>query len=421
MLLERSGKMKRKLKKTPVIILILCVFVGGLFIFFYQRSVVASKLAQEEADRIALLTKAEELEQGYFYEEALTLLNSRPELNNETLEAKKASLQDKKEHLVLYEGPIHHIFFHSLIVHPEMAFDGDYTAEGYNYWMVTNDEFKKMLDALYQRNYVLYDIQSFIEANPEQPGKIRKADIYVPEGKIPLVLSIDDVSYYNYMGKDGFARKLIVDEQDKIATIVRNEAGEFETTYDGDVMPIVDQFVLDHPDFSYRGAKGILALTGYEGVFGYRITDLEGDALKEAQQEATAVADCLKRHGWRFASHSYTHNGFFKTGKITMDELIYDTERWEKYIQPVLGATNIYISPFGVHFSADDERYRYLVEKGFQIYCPVDSSLRILDRGDNIVMPRVAIDGLALWEKPKFMSTYYFNVEEIRNSLRPEI
>ena len=92
-----------------------------------------------------------------------------------------------------------------------------------------------------------------------------------------------------------------------------------------------------------------------------------------------------------------------------------------QYIQPVLGATNIYISPFGVHFSADDERYRYLVEKGFQIYCPVDSSLRILDRGDNIVMPRVAIDGLALWEKPKFMSTYYFNVEEIRNSLRPEI
>ena len=35
-------------------------------------------------------------------------------------------------------------------------------------------------------------------------------------------------------------------------------------------MPIVDDFVREHPDFSYRGDKGTIALTGYNGVLGYR-------------------------------------------------------------------------------------------------------------------------------------------------------
>ena len=37
-----------------------------------------------------------------------------------------------------------------------------------------------------------------------------------------------------------------------------------------DLVPILDRFVEEHPDFSYRGAKAILALTGYNGVLGYR-------------------------------------------------------------------------------------------------------------------------------------------------------
>ena len=33
----------------------------------------------------------------------------------------------------------------------------------------------------------------------------------LPPGKIPFVLSQDDVSYYHYMDGDGFASKLVVD------------------------------------------------------------------------------------------------------------------------------------------------------------------------------------------------------------------
>mgnify|MGYP000718429092 FL=1 len=34
------------------------------------------------------------------------------------------------------------------------------------------------------------------------------------------------------------------------------------------MVPLIDRFVEEHPDFSYRGAKGIVALTGYNGILG---------------------------------------------------------------------------------------------------------------------------------------------------------
>ena len=49
---------------------------------------------------------------------------------------------------------------------------------------------------------------------------------------------------------------------------------------------LIDQlkgFVEDHPDFSYRGAKAVLALTGYNGLFGHR-THAAGRALLGEEQ-----------------------------------------------------------------------------------------------------------------------------------------
>ncbi|MFQ9739281.1 MAG: hypothetical protein ACLR06_17395 [Christensenellaceae bacterium] len=35
-------------------------------------------------------------------------------------------------------------------------------------------------------------------------------------------------------------------------------------------VPIVEEFVAKHPDFSYRGARGTIFLTGFDGILGYR-------------------------------------------------------------------------------------------------------------------------------------------------------
>lgn len=51
------------------------------------------------------------------------------------------------------------------------------------------------------------------------------------------------------------------------------------TTGDYDLVPILEKFCEQHPDFSYKGARAVLAFTGYEGILGYR-TSLPMPVLK---------------------------------------------------------------------------------------------------------------------------------------------
>lgn len=86
------------------------------------------------------------------------------------------------------------------------------------------------------------------------------------------MLSQDDVCYYEYMTGQGFADRFVLDENGKITneytlddgTVIR---GSF------DVLTILEDFIEAHPDFSYRGARGTIAVTGYNGIFGYRTSD----------------------------------------------------------------------------------------------------------------------------------------------------
>ena len=42
---------------------------------------------------------------------------------------------------------------------------------------------------------------------------------------------------------------------------------------DEEIVPMLDQFVLKHPDFSLDNAKGVIGLTGYQGVLGERLEE----------------------------------------------------------------------------------------------------------------------------------------------------
>jgi peptidoglycan/xylan/chitin deacetylase (PgdA/CDA1 family) len=222
------------------------------------------------------------------------------------------------------------------------------------------------------------------------------------------------------MKPDGFANRLVLGDDGRVWTEVITPEGKTTLTRDGDVMPILDDYVDDHPGFSWKGAKGTMALTGYQGALGYRITDgLPQEA--EWKQIVMKIADTMKANGWSFACHSYTHNGYFRDGTLTMKQIKYDTDRWIEKIAPYVGKTNIYISPFGVNFKKDDPRYRYLIDKGYQIYCPVGNGRRIAVNGDNIVMPRVNLDGYSMNRRATELETHYFNVSEILDPKRPAL
>ena len=190
---------------------------------------------------------------SYDYEAALALLQEVPEeyAQDEEVLSAIAACTDGLDSFVPYDQPVRHIFFHSLIVDTSLAFDGDYMENGYNYWMTTVDEFRAILDELYANQYILIDIHDLAEEQVDEEGNVTltAAQPLVPEGKIPLVLSVDDVSYYDYMENDGFAKRLVLDENSDVKNLYIDQDGT-EHIGDYDVMPILDAFVKEHPDFS---------------------------------------------------------------------------------------------------------------------------------------------------------------------------
>ena len=365
--------------------------------------------------RQALLERAYRLAQGYYYTEALALLDQADSLRNPQTEALRQEIAQKQAELVPYEGDqFYHVFFHSLIVDTDRAFDGDYDSAGYDLYMTTVSEFKAMLPKLQAAGFILYDITDLVEF---RDGQAVRRDILLPPGKKPLVISVDDVNYYQYMEGDGFAERLDVDEAGRVVTVV-----DGQPTYDGDVMPILDQYVDEHPEFSWQGAKGVVAITGYEGAFGYRITDLE-DYDAETQswmlQKTRDVAEALRGSGWQIACHSYTHNQYWSDRTITDQQEQYDIGRWQRDIAPYVGSTNIFISPFGVSFADDDPRLLYLKEQGFTIYCPVEANMTTRWENGMLFQGRLNLDGLVMKDYPERVKRFFFDPADLLDPARP--
>lgn len=388
-----------------VVLILICFVLSGCAVdlsdarigFGMKRAVVTEVVTAE----IAL---SEEYLKGYFYDEALGVISGSEHAGDERMLAQAEKINAEKARLVPYDGQIYHVFFHSLIIYPELAFDGDYKHEGYDMWMTTVSEFKAMLPQLYERGFILYSLNEIKENTP----------IYLPEGKKPLIISIDDVNYYDYMKGDGFAKRLVVNDKGDVVTEVETPGGETVLTYDGDVMPILDEFVKEHPDFSYRGAKGIVAVTGYEGAFGYRITDLEGEELKAAQGEVKRISEIMKKNGWLFACHSYTHNDYFRDGSVKYDILAYDTGRWMNTINEYVLEPDIYISPFGYHLKPGEARLKYLKETGFTYFCPVSTSMRTLYTEDGtVISERFNLDRYNMRVRKEYINQTFFDVDSV--------
>lgn len=306
--------------------------------------------------------------------------------------------------LVPYTGHVPHIFFHSLIVYPDRAFRSDSLSKGYHDYMITRDQFVRILDGLYERHYVLVDIHSLYSV--DTAGHVTKKTLLVPEGKKPLVISLDDVSYYSYMRGRGFAQKLVLDAHKEVATAVVNQKGEVEVTRDGDVVPILDDFVKKHPDFSLGGAKGLIALTGFEGVLGYRTQAGSKNRDTEIAQ-ATPVIEQLRATGWTFASHSYSHTHAYTLGTIALADVIRDAGRWQREVEPLVGKTDIFVGPFGQIFGEHDPRRAYLRSAGFVFFCGVGLDQYFKYFPDHVVMDRVDIDGYRIAHNPKALGAFF--------------
>lgn len=159
-----------------------------------------------------VLAEAKHLAAQYDYDKAIAAVTGFAGWENAPeLQQAKADFEAQKAQAVRWADPttIPHVFFHTLIADTARAFDGDPEQGGYNQFMTTIKEFNAVLQSLYERGYVLVDIHDV--AGPQQQAdgstKYVAGDIYLPAGKTPIVMSQDDVCYYEYMtDSDGDGR-----------------------------------------------------------------------------------------------------------------------------------------------------------------------------------------------------------------------
>jgi hypothetical protein len=292
--------------------------------------------------------------------------------------------------MVYYEGSIVNIFFHPLVARPETAFTSN-RRDHFLDWYVTADEYKKLLYELYINDFVLIDINELYDVNYVNGQKrVNFIKPLVPEGKKPMILSIDDLNYYENQKRYATVHKLVLDENGNIAAWTDNVNGG-EISYDLDVVTYLEYFISQYPDFSIRGAKGIIALTGFEGVLGYRTHRLNAPDYQAEKEQAVIIVNKLKELGWRFASHSWGHPNL---ATIPMTRFMTDVDRWDREVRPITGDTNLFIYPFGEGVEHIEERHKVLRDRNFIIFFDVGTGYGFREKPEYLYFTRRSIDGV---------------------------
>ena len=281
---------------------------------------------------------------------------------------------------------------------------------------ITVSEFNQILTELYKDDYVLVDFYSLTHLT--QKNGYQAESLSLPEGKKPLVISVRGVSYEGTWeesggsesvssssasagtaasGTDGTdtsnanasgtnsadtnasdtagsagadssigqkAAGIEIDSSGAVVNDVRDENGTLSAgAYD--VMTCVDAFVASYPDFSYNNARGVIAVTGKEGVLGYDSSDPDQAAALQK------VVKALKDEGWIFASGTYGDISYGSEYSIVKE----DAEKWKSEVGPQLGGTDILVLPEGGDigswepYSSDNEKFSLLSGEGFAYYC----------------------------------------------------
>lgn len=355
----------------------------------------SAAMLQQEAD--TLLAEANVLATQYDYQAAMDKLSSfSGGINtNETLMAKYQEYSDTFGKLVPWDdiNDVPNLSFRMLIADLDRALANEQYGSGFNNSYVTIGEFKNILQQVYDNGYVLVSIKDLAPKAVDANGNvtITKGTVYLPEGKKPLVLTELGVNYFTYIvdgdgdglaDKDGsgFASRLILDANGSLTNEMVDAEGN-TVTGSFDLVTILNDFVAQHPDFSYRGAKATLAVTGYDGLFGYRTdpetaTKISQEYYDQQLRDVKPVIEKLRSEGFDIACYSYDAVNY---NAMVAAEIEVDLEDWANEVTPLLGEVDIFVYPYDDIGSTDlytGSKYQTLADAGFRYFVSKDSSSR---------------------------------------------
>ena len=402
-----------------------------------QQQASAADAAEVEFKRT--MAQVESLVTGYDYQGAIDLLNEYLNGYNgsnntfrEQAVAKQAALVNEQNQLVELKDvtTIPNLSFHVLMADASRACNKDVSGADmaglYNKNFVSVEEFSRILNQLYSSNYVLVDFDSFVykatgvDGNDEFGAK----SIYLPQGKKPVMITETMVNYFEYMvdpDKDGtldgtghgFANKLVLDENGDIKAAYVDANGQ-SLVGNYDLVPVLESFIQEHPDFVYQGARAILAVSGTEGVFGYRTNTSYvsrfGQAFYDNEViEAKKVVAALREKGYTIASYTYSNQAY---RSMTTLQIQTEVTNWTNQITPVLGEvdTMVFARASDIE-SYSGTTFDVLYKSGIRYFLNSGSSPRVDINKTFVRQTRLMVTGETLaWYSSQFTSYFDSNV-----------
>lgn len=315
------------------------------------------------------------MEAGQYYTayQLLSLMHDvfpdREELSSRLVEAEgllPASIEE-------WNGDVLCLSIRPLVVRPELAFDRGSDPTYAQTALISQTEFLRILDRLYQEGYVLISARQFY------PWPERRFSIQVPSGKKPLLLIFDRWQYSVLNQVCGTSSKLYLDEEGELWA----EAGDAEGR-DLDAIPILEDYLKQHPDFSFDGAKALLALNANESLFGFTVSDdevaeskvawsrvgqlyptLTSEEMTDHREHIADLLEYLQRHGWDFASAGYKG---YDTASLSLTDLEEEVGSWSSLLNSWLTESRVFVFPNGSHVYNQSDSLDLILSRGFNIF-----------------------------------------------------
>ncbi len=295
--------------------------------------------------------------------------------NAELLNFKAISDERNPDPIITWWDPVEHIAIKPIIADPMRAFDGDKYQAAADRDLLLADEFERILQKLYENQYVLVDSDSFVS----QEGKLM--GIACPRGKKPLVLVLEDFYGSFPRAESGVAFGLDLNDEGETVGFLLEEDGRKRMDRRYTAIGILEEFIEKHPDFSFNGATGTIALVGQYGLLGHPVADVQELALlREAKEAELAVPDnwqgdyavnretvkklleALEAKNWHLASGTY---GRLSLPYVKTADIARDLAMMEMWVLPYTGPLKELYCPFGDHVEQQKAKAKLFSDAGY--------------------------------------------------------
>lgn len=358
-----------------------------------------TQLLKDEAE--SLKTRSAAMAAEYDYENAMKTLASFSGglANHQELLDLYNSYKTALSQLVVWDdlAEIPNLSFRTLMADLQKAAADPDRGSRYKKNYITTDEFSRILNQLYENGYVLVSLYDFAVPVTAEDGSVgvNRTSIRLPEGKKPIILTQEGVNFYSHTEKSGgFADCLTLSAEGQLTCRMGENEGDF------DLIPVLNAFLAEHPDFSYEGARATIAVSGYEGVFGLGLD--QSEAIK-------AVADKLRQQGYDLACYTYADMEYADYGVAGLKE---DLDKWTAEIAPLLGETDILVYPTGGDIKGQEaytgSKYDALHGFGFRYFVGVNNGASWgMTTGEYARQQRTLVTGANLSEHPEWYAGFF--------------